>query len=148
MLPVEHNPVLRETAHTLIPVIFLYALYVQFHSDFGPGGGFQAGVIFSTGPIIHGLVHGFALTRRFFPPWLAQLLACLGVLIYIGVGYAGLMSGGNFLDYAGFAASAADGEHYGILLVELGVAITLVGTITTLLYSFTDGEDEKTDVVS
>lgn len=143
MAPIEHNPVLRETAHTLIPVIFLYALYVQFHSDFGPGGGFQAGVIFASGPIIHGLVHGFDLTRRFFPPAAAETLACLGLLIYLGVGCAGLISGEGFLDYSGFAAASAEGEHLGILLVEMGVGITLFGTITVLLYALIDRKDDR-----
>ena len=39
--------VLRVVAKLLMPFILLYALYVQFHGDFGPGGGFQAGVIFA-----------------------------------------------------------------------------------------------------
>ena len=29
----------------ILPFILLFALYVQFHGDYGPGGGFQAGVI-------------------------------------------------------------------------------------------------------
>ena len=33
----------------MIPYILLFALYVQFHGDFGPGGGVQAGVIFAAG---------------------------------------------------------------------------------------------------
>ena len=37
--------VLRVVAKLLIPFMLLFALYVQFHGDFGPGGGFQAGVI-------------------------------------------------------------------------------------------------------
>lgn len=41
------NLILRVIAKLLIPIIVLFALYVQFHGDFGPGGGFQAGVIFS-----------------------------------------------------------------------------------------------------
>ncbi|MAI49711.1 MAG: cation:proton antiporter, partial [Rhodospirillaceae bacterium] len=39
--------VLRITTKLLFPFILLFALYVQFHGDFGPGGGFQAGVIFA-----------------------------------------------------------------------------------------------------
>ncbi len=35
--------VLRVTTKLLMPFILLFALYVQFHGDFGPGGGFQAG---------------------------------------------------------------------------------------------------------
>ncbi|MBT4987281.1 MAG: cation:proton antiporter, partial [Proteobacteria bacterium] len=36
------NPVLRIVAKIIIPMILLFALYVQFHGDYGPGGGFQA----------------------------------------------------------------------------------------------------------
>ncbi|MGZ8996151.1 MAG: MnhB domain-containing protein, partial [Rhodospirillales bacterium] len=34
----------RPAASLVIPASMLFALYVQFHGDFGPGGGFQAGV--------------------------------------------------------------------------------------------------------
>lgn len=37
--------ILRVVGKLLLPFVLLFALYVQFHGDFGPGGGFQAGVI-------------------------------------------------------------------------------------------------------
>ena len=43
----RRQSVLRVTAKLLLPFILLFALYVQFHGDYGPGGGFQAGVIFA-----------------------------------------------------------------------------------------------------
>ena len=43
----EHHIVLSIVARILIPMIMIFALYVQFHGDYGPGGGFQAGVIFA-----------------------------------------------------------------------------------------------------
>ena len=45
--------VLRVIAKLLIPFILVFALYVQFHGDFGPGGGFQAGVIVAAAIIFH-----------------------------------------------------------------------------------------------
>ncbi|MEO5696510.1 MAG: MnhB domain-containing protein, partial [Burkholderiaceae bacterium] len=41
----RYDLILRVVAKLLIPFILLFGLYVQFHGDFGPGGGFQAGVI-------------------------------------------------------------------------------------------------------
>ena len=38
---VRDMPVLRVIARALVPMILLFGLYVQFHGDFGPGGGFQ-----------------------------------------------------------------------------------------------------------
>ena len=48
------HTVQRISAKILLPFILLFALYVQFHGDFGPGGGFQAGVIFAAGIISTG----------------------------------------------------------------------------------------------
>ena len=44
----SHHLVVRVVAKLLLPFIILFALYVQMHGDFGPGGGFQAGVIFAS----------------------------------------------------------------------------------------------------
>ena len=54
----KDNIILRIIAKLLIPLIILFALYVQFHGDFGAGGGFQAGVIFATAFVLYDLVFG------------------------------------------------------------------------------------------
>ena len=54
----KQQTILRIVSKLLIPYILLFALYVQFHGDFGPGGGFQAGVIFAAGFILYALVFG------------------------------------------------------------------------------------------
>ena len=129
--------VLRIVTKVLMPFILLFALYVLFHGDFGPGGGFQAGVIFATGVILYALVFGLAAARRVVPEsWLRGLIA-LGVLLYLGVGIAGLLAGGQFLDYGVFdPEQPAAGQHLGILLVELGVGITVAGVMIILFFSF------------
>ena len=62
--PQDHNPILRESVSLLIPLVLLYALYVQFHGDIGPGGGFQAGIVFAIGIISYGLVFGLQRMLR------------------------------------------------------------------------------------
>ena len=57
-------PVIRVITKLIIPYILLFALYVQFHGDFGPGGGFQAGVIFASALILYGLVFGLPAAQR------------------------------------------------------------------------------------
>jgi multicomponent Na+:H+ antiporter subunit B len=129
--------VLRVIAKLLIPFILLFALYVQFHGDYGPGGGFQAGVIFASGVILYALVFGLDAARRGIGPAVLRPLVALGVLIYGGVGVATLLLGGGFLDYNALDPSApARGQHLGILLVELGVGITVTAAMTLLFYTF------------
>ncbi|MCP4811554.1 MAG: Na(+)/H(+) antiporter subunit B, partial [Planctomycetaceae bacterium] len=101
--------ILRIVAKLLIPYILLFALYVQFHGDYGPGGGFQAGVIFAAGVILYGLIFGLNAARGVAPPLLMETLAALGVLIYAGTGVAAMLNGGTFLDYN---ALGGHGEHH------------------------------------
>ncbi len=121
----------------LLPLILLFALYVQFHGDYGPGGGFQAGVIFGAGFILYALIYGLDDARRLMPPWLLRIGVSLGVLIYASVGLAGLFLGGNYLDYGVLDHhNPAHGQHLGILLVELGVGITVSAVMVTIFFAF------------
>lgn len=128
--------VLRIIAKLLIPFITLFALYVQFHGDFGPGGGFQAGVIIAAAVIFHALIYGVAITRRVVPDWLVETLLAGGVLLYAGVGLAGIALGGNFLDYFVLAHDTVHGQERGIFWVEIGVAITVSGVMLKIFYMF------------
>ena len=129
--------VLRVVTKLLVPPILLFALYVQFHGDFGPGGGFQAGVIFAAGIILYALVFGLDAARRVVPPALVLRGMPLGVLLYAGTGFATVLLGGDFLDYDRIdPAHPAHGQHLGILIVELGVGLTVASTMVSLFYSF------------
>ncbi len=130
--------VLRVVAKLLIPLILLFGLYVQTHGDFGPGGGFQAGVIFASAFILYALVFGTGNARRVAPPRLISTLLSLGVLIFGGVGVAALLFGGTYLEYAAFAHDPARGNHIGIWLVELGVGVTVSAAMLTIFLAFAD----------
>lgn len=132
----KRDLVLRVVAKLLIPFITLFALYVQFHGDFGPGGGFQAGVILAASVIFHALIFGLPATRRIVPEWVVETAVAAGVLIYAGVGIAGLLLGGNFLDYFVLASDPVHGQHRGIFLVEAGVCVTVAGVMLMIFYMF------------
>lgn len=128
--------VLRVLSKMLIPLIMLFALYVQFHGDYGPGGGFQAGVIFGAGIILYALLFGLDEAKRAFPPRVLEILMASGVLLYGGVGIAAILAGGNFLDYDVLSHDPHHGQHLGILLVELGVGITVAAVMSTIFFYF------------
>lgn len=132
----KHDLVLRVVAKLMIPFILLFAMYVQFHGDFGPGGGFQAGVIFASGIVFYALIFGVDAARRVVPDWLVETLLASGVLVYLGVGFAGLFLGGNFLDYFVLAADPVHGQHRGIFWVEIGVLITVASVMLKIFYMF------------
>jgi multicomponent Na+:H+ antiporter subunit B len=132
----RNDIVLRVIAKLLIPFITLFALYVQFHGDFGPGGGFQAGVILAASVIFYALIFGLPATRKIVPERVIETAVAAGVLIYAGVGVAGILLGGNFLDYFVLAHDPVHGQHRGIFLVEAGVCITVAGVMLMIFYMF------------
>ena len=128
--------ILRVLSKLLIPMIMLFALYVQFHGDYGPGGGFQAGVIFGAAIILYALMFGLEAAKRVFPPRVLEFFVAFGILLYGGVGIDAILLGGNFLDYGHLAHEPVHGQHLGILLVELGVGITVAAVMASLFFLF------------
>ena len=128
--------ILRALSKLLIPLIMLFALYVQFHGDYGPGGGFQAGVIFGAAIILYALMFGLEPAKRVFPPRVLEFLVAFGLLLFGSVGIDVILLGGNFLDYGVLAHDKVHGQHLGILLVELGVGITVAAVMATIFFQF------------
>ncbi len=129
--------VLRVVTGMLMPFILLFALYVLFHGDFGPGGGFQAGVIFASGFVLYGLVFGLDRAQQVLPRRVLWALIAVGPLLYAGVGVATMLLGGEFLDYDTLAPEdPAAGQHIGILLVESAIGVTVAAVMTSIFFGF------------
>ena len=132
----HNNPILRISTKILFAPIILFGLYVQFHGDFGPGGGFQAGVIFAAAFILYALVFGDDQARKVIPDKALILLVPLGLILYAATGFYGLVLGGNFLDYNVLLDSPKAGQHIGIFLVELGVGITVAAVMISIFRAY------------
>ena len=138
--------VLKVITKLTVGFIILFALYVQFHGDYSPGGGFQAGVIFAAAFILYGMVMGLENVQRVLPPWVTHKLMALGVVIYTLVGVYSFFVGYNFLDYGALTpAHPEHGQHYGILLVEAGVGVTVAGVVISIYYAFVNRSKKSKD---
>ena len=143
--------VLRVITKLVVPVIILNAFYVQFHGDFGPGGGFQAGIIFAAAFIVYGLIFGTGIARRVITAAATRVMLSLGVLLYGGTGIAAMLMGGEFLNYSALATNPLNGQHWGIFAVELGVGITVAGAMVSIFFTFAshvmgDAPDDTSNV--
>ena len=132
-----NNIILRVATKLLLPFIVLFALYVQLHGHYGPGGGFQAGVIMAAAFILYALVYGLEGTMRVLPPRVVHTCMAIGYMLYAGVGVVTLFLGGNFLDYNFLDPGHPEmGQYWGVWWVELGVIITVFGTMVSVYYAF------------
>jgi len=128
----------RVATKLLLPFIVLFALYVQFHGETSPGGGFQAGVIIAAGGILVSITFGQTTAKKIAPWGLVERMIPLGVFIFAGTGVVSFFSGANFLDYSVLAHDPVHGHEYGIIIVEIGVLITVAGTMISLFYAFVE----------
>jgi len=139
----KHHIILKIVTKLLIPLILLFGLYVQFHGDFSAGGGFQAGVIFAAGFILYNIVFGLDNGRSILSSNTAKSLMAIGVILYIVVGFLGILLGGNFLEYNDLSSTPIRGQLLGVFLVELGVGLTVSNVMVLVFYSFNDISVEK-----
>ena len=134
---IHHHLILRVVTKFIVGTIMLFAFYVQFHGDFSPGGGFQAGVIMAVAFILYGVVFGLNRVKRVMPEWIVHKLMALGVVIYAGTGILSMLLGYEFLHYGAFSPHhMSHGQHWGILAVEFGVGVTVTGVMITVYYAF------------
>lgn len=134
----SYEIILRIGTKLLLPFILVFALYVQFHGDYGPGGGFQAGVMTAGMLILYGIVFGSSALKRAAPRRLMELLVPVGALLYALTGIVGLVLGRAYLDYGPLSHDPVHAREWGILLVELGVFITVFSTMTAIFYAMTE----------
>ncbi|MFW5815910.1 MAG: Na(+)/H(+) antiporter subunit B [Wenzhouxiangella sp.] len=130
----KNNGILRILARFLIPLILLVGLYIQFHGEYSPGGGFQAGLVFSAGWILFVLIYGLKRGLDAIPLKAMYVLSAAGVLIYALTGLAGVLLGGQFLEFTELLANPQSAQQAGIIIVEFGVGLT-VATVAMLLFA-------------
>ena len=113
----------------------MFALYIIIHGHYGPGGGFQGGVLLAVSIILQRLYLGKEISYKRFPPKLALALGAIGMLIYGLAGIIPLAMGGSFLDYAYLPIPWVHGAELralGILIVELGIGLAVFGTLVLI----------------
>ncbi len=120
----------------LTPFILLFGLYVQFHGEYGPGGGFQAGALIAAAFILYSLIEGEERSLEVLPQSALNALMVGGALLYGGVGVLGILLGADFLDYSVLAADPVSGQQLGIILIEAGVGMTVTGVLLSIFHAF------------
>ena len=132
----RHHLIPQVVGRLLIPFIVLFGLYVQFHGEYGPGGGFQAGALIATGVILYALLEGEEAALKAVPRSLLMALVIGGATLYGGVGVACILLGGNFLDYSVLSSDPVTGQQVGIILIEAGVGMAVCGALLSIFHAF------------
>jgi len=138
MIQPHDSAIVQTMSRILIPLMQLFAMYVLFFGQYGPGGGFVGGVMLGASFILGILVFG----PEAAPCLLAQKLVHgdgIGLMIFIGVGGLCLIGGGEFLNYSNLEIPWVETDsrrrYLGILLTQIGVAVDIAVTAISIVFS-------------
>lgn len=134
MLQQKRNLVAEVVTRIMLPVVLVFALYVVFHGHYSPGGGFQGGALVAGAVLLARVVVGRSRSKSMCPVGVGRTLGAVGLAIYAGIGILTLALGGAFLqyDHLPLGLSPVWSRYWGILGVELGVALAVMGTLVSI----------------
>lgn len=134
------DPLLRQVIVFFTPVLFLFGAFLLFIGKTGPGGAFQAGVLWGAiGILIHlGGWPVFAL----IPRWLRHLLLTLGLGFFIILGFILIAMGAALFEYPRAYAGLL------ILIMETLAAISIAAALTAIFANLNQMKEETEEILS
>lgn len=120
----DPGSILGGFARLLVPVMVLVAAYLLWVGAYAPGGAFQAGAVLAASLILI-LLTGTAI-RAVWLGWSLRVMLSLGLVTFIGFGFAVMAAGHRFLQYPAGSAGAL------ILLIEVAATLSIGVTLAAL----------------
>lgn len=140
----EPSEAVRVVCSVVGPFITMFGIYVIAHGHYGPGGGFAGGVVVAVAAVLTRMMFSSEASARVFPPGAALPAMGVGMGLFLVAGFAPMLDGGAFLDYAASPVSADDvarTRYLGIFVVEVGVGIVVAAGMV-LIYDLLARPDE------
>jgi len=126
--------------------ILMFGLYIVLYGHAAPGGGFGGGVVIASAFILMTLAYGESYTLEFFSRDTALTLACIGLLIFVGLGWAGSWYGsGVFFDNF-TAGQGGHNAHLFLSALEVASGLFVAGALFmgfSILMGHYHEEDEE-----
>ncbi|GAO29949.1 conserved hypothetical protein [Geofilum rubicundum JCM 15548] len=131
------DPLLRQVMLFFTPVLFLFGAFLLYFGKSGPGGAFQAGVLWGAiGILLH---LGGKLVFSVIPRSLGQLLLTIGLGFFLSLGFLLLARGAAFFEYPPAYAGVL------ILIIETLAAISIATTLTAMFANLNQENKEETN---
>jgi multicomponent Na+:H+ antiporter subunit B len=123
------SPIVKTVIRWLKGLILLFGIYIILYGHVAPGGGFGGGVVIASAFILMTLAYGEHYTLEFASRDAALTLACIGLLIFVGLAWAGTWAGsGVFFDNL-TAGSGGHKAHLFLTALEIGSGLFVSGAL-------------------
>jgi len=94
----KNDKILQKVAFIVVPIIFIFGIYVILFGHLGPGGGFSGGAIIGAGLILYLEAYGFKKTQRFFTLKTFRIVSLTGLLTYAAAKSYSFYTGANHIE--------------------------------------------------
>jgi uncharacterized MnhB-related membrane protein len=131
------DPLLRQVILFFTPVLFLFGAFLLYIGKSGPGGAFQAAVLWGAiGILLH---LGGRPVFSVMPRWLGQLLLTIGLVFFLILGFLFLAGGAALFEYPPAYAGVL------ILIVETLAAISIAAALTAIFANLNQVNKEESN---
>ncbi len=127
--------ILRTSSRLVLPAAIIFSLYVLLRGHNEPGGGFVGGLIAAAGLTVHALPRGrdaLLATLRMSP----KTLIGIGLTLALLSGVPALLLSTPYLTHQWWAPAWGLGTT---LIFDVGVYLTVVGSILTFFSYYSEG---------
>jgi len=129
----DETNIVKTVTRKIFPVLVLFGFYLVSYGHLSPGGGFQGGVVLGSALILLCLSQGIVETEKRFRYTTLNMIKSTGALIFLGIGFLGIVLGLNFLtDFLPTGEIGSIPSAGSILLLNLAIGMK-VGTGTFLI---------------
>lgn len=135
-----NDVILQTVAKLVVFIILTFGVELFFSGHNSPGGGFIGGLVLSSAIVLLYLVYDIETVHKGIPLDF-KLVAASGVLLVLGTGLGAVLFGESFLTQT---FTSFDIPYFGhtefatVVLFEVGVALTVVGTVVTIILSISE----------
>jgi len=129
------TPILQTAINLLMPLFFLFSLYLLFRGHNEPGGGFIGGLIGGIAFVFHAMVYDSRETLRKYRLNPVRLIA-LGLAVALFSGFIALFAGDPFMTalWADFYLPFI-GRPGTPILFDIGVYILVIGIVLQITFT-------------
>lgn len=143
MLTLKINDViLRTVVKGVVFIVFTLGIYLFFAGHNAPGGGFIGGLVLGSGIILLYITFDIERVHKGMP-FDFKLVAALGVLLATGTAVGSIIFDVPFLTQTdAYIDLPLLGETHltTVTIFEAGVALTVIGTLVTIILSISEDE--------
>ena len=129
----EGDPILRNTARVVVPIVLLFGVYVILNGHLGPGGGFAGGAILGGGLILYVIAFGFEPMEKLISGRVYRRGITAALCFYSGAKCYSFFCGANHLETI-FQNGTPGAILSAGLILPLNIAVGLIVALT--MYGF------------